>query len=228
MNAAPRPSRLRRARHRAAVSLGQGDFWRRLAQYLVGLVGMGTGLAVMLEAGIGVGPWAVFHEGLARVTPLTFGQALMLAGVVVLGLAWWWTGERPGPGTFVNMLVVGPAVDLVRASGLVPAPDGLPLGTAQFLVGVVVTGLGSGMYITARFGAGPRDGFVLGLSRLLGRSVRRTRTLVELAVLAIGFALGGSVGLGTVLFAASIGPAMQTAIRLFETRPLPAPAPAGD
>lgn len=228
MNAAPRPSRLRRARHRAAASLGQGDFWRRLAQYLVGLVGMGTGLAVMLEAGIGVGPWAVFHEGVARVTPLTFGQALMAAGVVVLALAWWWTGERPGPGTFFNMLVVGPAVDLVRASGLVPAPDGLALGTSQFLVGVAVTGLGSGMYITARFGAGPRDGFVLGLSRLLNRSVRRTRTLVELVVLAIGFALGGSVGLGTVLFAASIGPAMQAAIRLFETRPLPVPAPAGD
>ena len=191
-------------------------FLGRVVQFLLGLTGMGFGLATMLEAGVGVGPWGVFHDGIARVTPLSFGSALMAVGVVVLILAWWWTGERPGPGTFVNMLIVGPSVDLFRASGVLPTPDGLAFGTAQFLLGVAIVGFASGTYITAGFGAGPRDGFVLGLSRLLGGSIRRTRTLLELTVLAIGFLLGGSVGLGTLLFAVAIGPTMQTAIRLFQ------------
>ena len=179
---------------------------------------MGLGLAVMLEAGIGVGPWAVFHEGIARVTPLSFGQALMSAGVVIAGLAWWWTSERPGPGTLVNMLLVGPFVDLFRTVGVVPTQEGLALGTAQFLIGAMIVGTASGLYISARFGAGPRDMFVLGLSRLLGGSVRRTRTAVEVVVLIVGVVLGGSVGLGTVLFALVIGPAMQASLRLFAPR----------
>ncbi len=188
---------------------------------------MGLGLAVMLEAGIGLGPWAVFHEGIARVTPLSFGQALMIVGVVIAALAWWWTSERPGPGTVVNMLLVGPFVDLFRAVGVVPVQDGLTLGTVQFLIGAMIVGISSGLYISARFGAGPRDMFVLGLSRLLGRSVRRTRTAVEVVVLVIGVVLGGSVGLGTVLFALVIGPSMQTSLRLFAPRP-PARAAVGD
>ena len=193
-------------------------FWGRVAQFLAGLAGMGLGLAVMLEAGIGVGPWAVFHEGIARVTPLSFGQALMSAGVVIAALAWWWTSERPGPGTLVNMLLVGPFVDLFRTVGVVPTQEGLALGTAQFLIGAMIVGTASGLYITARFGAGPRDMFVLGLSRLLGGSVRRTRTAVEVVVLIVGVVLGGSVGLGTVLFALVIGPAMQASLRLFAPR----------
>lgn len=212
-SAAPLPETSRRAALRRPV------FWGRVAQFLTGLAGMGMGLAVMLEAGIGLGPWAVFHEGIARVTPLSFGQALMIVGVVIAGLAWWWTGERPGPGTLVNMLLVGPFVDLFRAVGVVPAPDGLALGTAQFLIGAVIVGASSGLYISARFGAGPRDMFVLGLSRLLGGSVRRTRTALEVVVLISGVALGGSVGLGTVLFALVIGPSMQTSLRLFAPRP---------
>lgn len=218
--------RLRPRLHHARATLRRPAFWARFAQYLVGVAGLGLGLAIMLEAGIGVGPWAVFHEGIARVTPLTFGQALMLVGVVVLALAWGWTGERPGPGTFCNMLVVGPSVDLYRLSGIIPEPTGLAAGVPLFLLGVAVTGFASGLYITTRFGAGPRDGFVLGLARLLGGSVRRTRTMLELVVLTIGFLLGGTVGLGTLLFALAIGPVMQTAIRLFT--PGPAVAPAGD
>lgn len=194
-------------------------FWSRVAQFLTGLTGMGLGLAVMLEAGIGVGPWAVFHEGIARVTPLSFGQALMSAGVVIAALAWWWTAERPGPGTVVNMLLVGPFVDLFRAVGAVPTQEGLALGTVQFLVGATIVGTGSGLYISARFGAGPRDMFMLGLSRRIGGSVRRTRTAMEIAVLIVGVMLGGSVGLGTVLFALVIGPAVQASLRLFAPRP---------
>lgn len=186
------------------------------------------GISILLEAGVGLGPWGVFHDGIARVTPLTFGQALMAVGVVVLTLAWLWAGERPGPGSFANMLIVGPAVDLFRASGWIPAQDGLAAGFAQALAGVMVIGLASGMYITTRFGAGPRDSFVLGLARLFGGSIRRTRTIVELVVLAIGIALGGAFGLGTLLFALAIGPSMQTSLRIFRgLRPVPR-AVAGD
>jgi uncharacterized membrane protein YczE len=193
-------------------------FYGRVAQFLAGLAGMGLGIATMLDAGVGVGPWAVFHDGVARVTPLTFGQALMAVGVAVLILAWTWTGERPGPGTFVNMLVVGPTVDLVRASGWLPVQETLLLGTAQALVGVAIIGFASAVYITARFGAGPRDAFMLGLSRRTGWSIRRTRTTLELVVLAIGVALGGSAGLGTVLFAVTIGVSMQASLRLLSSR----------
>lgn len=217
---------LRRLGRDARLSAGSLGFWGRVTQFLLGLTAMGLGLAVMLEAGVGIGPWGVFHQGLARVTPLSFGQALMAVGVLVVSLAWLWTGQRPGPGTFVNMVIVGPWVDVFRTSGLVPAPEAFLPGVAQFLVGLTITGVASGMYITARFGAGPRDGFVLGLSRLLGGSVRRTRTVLEIAVLSAGFLLGGTVGVGTALFAALIGPIMQFALRLFTRLPSPAVRPA--
>lgn len=215
-----RPSPLRR--------LSRPSFLGRLLQYLLGLVGLGLGIATMLEAGIGVGPWGVFHDGLARVTPLTFGQALMAVGVVVLALAWRWTGERPGPGTFVNMLVVGPSVDLFRASGWLPTPETSMLSVGQALLGVALLGLASGAYISTRFGAGPRDAFVLGLARLFGASIRRTRTVLELVVLAVGVGLGGAWGLGTLLFAFTIGPSMQTSLRIFRPRRPLAPAVPGD
>lgn len=214
----------RHARTSARIAndrLRRPAFYGRLVKYAAGLAMMGVGLAVMLEAGIGVGPWAVFHDGIARVTPLTFGQGLVLAGVVIAALAWTTTGERPGPGTVVNMLSIGPVVDAVRASGAVPAPEGLAVGTAQFLVGLAIIGLGTGAYITARFGAGPRDMFMLGLSRRLGIEVRRARTTIEVGVLIIGVALGGAVGLGTVLFAVLIGPVVQATLRLWGPRPVP-------
>lgn len=192
---------------------------RRLLQFPLGIAGMSLGLAVMLEAGIGVGPWAVFHDGIARVTPLTFGQALVLVGVVIGLLAWLWTGERPGPGTLVNMLSVGPLVDLFRSVPAMPTPEVWLAGLVQFLVGLLIVALGTGAYITARFGAGPRDMFMLGLSQKLGFTVRRTRTLIEIVVLACGMLLGGSVGVGTVIFAVAIGPTVQTMLRIFRYQP---------
>jgi uncharacterized membrane protein YczE len=202
------------------------DLARRSVQFLVGVAGMGLGVATMLEANIGVGPWSVFHDGLARVTPLSFGQTVVVVGVGVALLAWRWTGQRPGAGTVLNMLLVGPFIDLFRASGLVPAQDALLPGIVQLLAGVAILGTATGMYIGARFGAGPRDGFVLGLARVLKRSVRQVRTGLELTVLVLGAVLGGSVGLGTLLFALTIGPSMQVSLRLFRQR-APATA-AGD
>ena len=209
-----------RARTRAHTAVRAPSFWGRVLQFNVGLAAMGLGLALLLQAGIGLGPWAAFHEGIALVTGLSFGRALQLVGVVVLALSWWWTGERPGPGTFLNMLVVGPWVDLFAAQAWLPTAPSLAYGIAQFLAGTVLVGLASGLYITADLGAGPRDGFVLGLSRLTRTSVRRSRSLLEATVLVVGFLLGGSVGLGTILFAVLIGPVMQFGIRLFR-RPTP-------
>jgi len=197
----------------------QKSLIRRLPQFALGIAGMSLGLAVMLEAGIGVGPWAVFHDGIARVTPLTFGQALVLVGVFIGALAWFWTGERPGLGTLVNMVSVGPLVDLFRGLPVMPAPEAWPIGLAQFIVGLLIIALATGAYITARFGAGPRDMFMLGLSQKLGFTVRRTRTLIEITVLLCGILLGGSVGLGTVLFAVAIGPTVQTTLRIFRYQP---------
>ncbi|MEX2501358.1 MAG: hypothetical protein WD336_03190 [Trueperaceae bacterium] len=208
------------------AALRDRRFLLRLPQYLAGLVALAAGLAVMLDAGVGVGPWAVFHEGIAVRTPLTFGTALIVVGIVVQAFAWA-AGERPGPGTFLNMVLVGPVVDLFLFSGWVPVQTSLLPGLLQALLGVLLVGFGSGLYITARFGAGPRDGFVLAASRVTGASVRRTRTVLEVVVLLIGALLGGTVGIGTALFALLIGPAMQTAIRLFSRAPVRG-ATAGD
>lgn len=190
-------------------------------QYLMGVTGMALGTAIMLEAGIGVGPWSVFHDGIARVTPLTFGQALLVVGVVVGAMAWTWTGERPGPGTVVNMIVIGPSVDVYRGLAVMPSPDAFLPGVIQFILGLTVLGVATGAYITARFGAGPRDMFMLGLSQKLRWQIRRTRTSMEAIVLLAGVLLGGSVGVGTIAFAVLIGPVVQLAMRLFRYAPSP-------
>lgn len=203
-------ARLLRVRHAVRAPA----FWGRFVQFHLGLMTLGLGLAVMLAAGVGLGPWTVFHEGLSLVTGLSFGRTLQLVGLVVLALAWWWTGQRPGLGTFINMLLVGPWVDVFRA-GWMPAPQAWLPGMTQFLVGLSLVGMGSGLYITAELGAGPRDGFVLGLARKLRRSVRRTRAFLEFTVLALGYLMGGTVGAGTVAFALLIGPLMQFFLRLF-------------
>ena len=195
--------------------LVRASFWGRLLQYQVGLALLGLGIAVMLAAGVGLGPWGVFHEGLSDVSGLTFGRVLQLVGVAVMGIAWALTGQRPGAGTVMNMLLVGPWVDLFGSIGFLPRPESVALSLAEFVGGTVLVGFASGMYISARLGAGPRDGLVLGLARVLGRSVRKTRTGLEVLVLALGFSLGGPVGLGPIVFALLVGPSMQASIRLF-------------
>lgn len=201
--------------HAATRPLTRPSFWGRFLQYQAGVMLLGLGLAVMLEAHVGLGPWGVFHEGLSGVTGLSFGRILQLVGVAVIGIGWWLTGQRPGFGTIVNMLLVGPWVDLFRAQSWLPSTHALLPGVLQFVAGTAVIGLATGLYITAGLGAGPRDGLVLGVARKLEFSIRRARTLLELTVLAAGFLLGGPVGLGTILFAVLVGPAMQLSLWLF-------------
>ena len=201
--------------HRVKKPLASPSFWGRFLRYQVGVALLGLGIAMMLTAGIGLGPWAVFHEGLAGATGLTFGRVLQLVGLLVIGVAWVLTGQRPGLGTVLNMLLVGPWVDAFGALGWLRAPASLPLGFAQFVSGTLLVGFASGMYISARLGAGPRDGLVLGLSRLLHWSVRRTRTGLEALVLVAGVLLGGPVGWGTLVFGVLVGPSMQASLKVF-------------
>jgi uncharacterized membrane protein YczE len=176
---------------------------RRLAQLYVGLVLYGISLGLMLRAQLGLDPWDVLHEGLANRLPLTFGQVVIVIGALVL-LAWIPLRQRPGLGTISNVFVIGFAVDAALA--VLPTPEPMAWRVAFLVSGVVLNSVATAAYIGARLGPGPRDGLMTGLVARTGRSVRLVRTSIELSVLAGGWLLGGTVGVGTVLYAVSIGP----------------------
>ena len=175
---------------------------RRTPRLLAGLALFGVGIGLMVRADLGLAPWDVLHQGVAERTGATIGTVTILTGVVVL-LLWIPLRERPGLGTVLNVLVIGVVVDATLA--VVDEPETMPVRIALLVVGIFVFGPGSGLYIGAGLGPGPRDGLMTGLARR-GTTVRVVRTGIELTVLALGAALGGSVGIGTVLFALSVGP----------------------
>ncbi|MFD3518284.1 YitT family protein [Streptomyces sp. NPDC058657] len=197
---------------------------RRLSQLYVGLALYGVSSAVLVRAGLGLEPWGVLHQGLAERTGLTIGVVSIVVGAAVL-LLWIPIRQRPGLGTVSNVFVVGIAMDGTLA--LIPALHSLTARIALLAFGVVLNGVATGLYIAARFGPGPRDGLMTGLHRLTGRSVRLVRTAIEIAVVATGFLLGGSVGVGTLAYALAIGPLAQFFLRLFAV-PAPAVAPVTD
>ena len=185
----------------------------RLPGLLLGLVVFGLGIALMAQAGLGLGPWEAFHQGIARITGLQLGTVSILLGVPILAL-WWPLGERPGLGTVLNVALIGTATNV--GISLIPAPVELAPQLSMMLGGVVVIGIGSGLYLGADLGPGPRDGLMTGLHHHFGWSIRRARTAVELSVLVLGFLLGGTVGVGTVVFAFGIGPIVQWALGIFD------------
>jgi uncharacterized membrane protein YczE len=193
---------------------------RRLTQLLAGLALYGTSMALQLRATLGVAPWDVFHQGLARHLPLSFGLVTALTGAVVL-LLWLPLRQRPGIGTIANVVVIAVSVDAVLA--LLPAPSGLPARAALLAGGIVLNGVASAAYVGARLGPGPRDGLMTGLAARTGRSIRLVRTGIELTVLAIGWLLGGTVGLGTVAYALAIGPLTQAFLPWFTVDPVTPP-----
>lgn len=198
---------------------------RRLFQLYLGLVLYGGSMALMIRAALGLDPWDVLHEGLTRHLPLTFGQVTIAVGALVL-LAWIPLRQRPGLGTLSNVIVIGLSVDAALA--LLPAPDALPIRVAFLIGGVVLNGVATAAYIGARFGPGPRDGLMTGLVARTGRSVRLVRTSIELTVLASGWLLGGTIGVGTVLYALSIGPLVHLLLPLLtvpELVPTPTSGP---
>ena len=186
---------------------------RRLIQLYVGLALYGASSALLVEAGLGLEPWNVLHQGLAELTGLTIGVVSIVVGAAVL-LLWIPLRQRPGLGTVSNVFVVGIAMDGTLT--LVPDVHSLAVRIPLLLAGILLNGVATGLYISARFGPGPRDGLMTGLHRRTGRSVRLMRTAIELAVVATGFILGGTVGIGTVLYAVSIGPLAQLFLRVFD------------
>lgn len=181
----------------------------RLAQLFLGLVVYGLTMALLVRSGLGLDPWDVFHEGLALRLPLTFGQVVIATGAVVL-LLWIPLRQRPGVGTVANVVVIGLAADAGLA--VLPTPDALGWQLTYLVVGIVGNGIGGALYIGARLGPGPRDGLWLALVDRTGRSVRFWRTTIEITVLVIGFLLGGTVGVGTVAYALTIGQVVQTVL----------------
>jgi uncharacterized membrane protein YczE len=188
---------------------------RRVLQLLVGLVLYGAGCALTVEAGLGVDPWTVFAQGISLHTGIGIGWVTNIVGFLVL-LLWIPLHQRPGVGTFANILLVGTSMQVVL--GLIPPVAGLGLQIAVLMGGILLVALASGLYIGARFGPGPRDGLMTGLHARLGWPIWLCRGGVELSVLAAGWALGGTVGIGTVLFAVLIGPLVHVALPLLDTR----------
>ncbi|MFE7391982.1 YitT family protein [Streptomyces sp. NPDC057582] len=185
---------------------------RRLMQLYVGLALYGASSALMVRAGLGLEPWGVLHQGLAERTGLSIGVVAIIVGAAVL-LLWIPMRQRPGLGTVSNVFAIGLAMDGTLA--LVPELHGLAARIVIMVAGIALNGVATGLYIAARFGPGPRDGLMTGLHRRTGRSVRLVRTAIEVAVVATGFLLGGSLGVGTVLYALSIGPLAQLFLRFF-------------
>jgi uncharacterized membrane protein YczE len=177
---------------------------------LTGLSGYGLSMALFVRAGLGLDPWDVFHQGLAKHTGLTIGGATALVGVVVL-LGWIPLRTRPGVGTVANVIVISVTVDAALA--VLPQPTTLPVRTAMMVGAVVLNAVSTVMYIGAGMGPGPRDGLMTGLVARTGWSVRLVRTGIEVTVLATGWLLGGTVGVGTVVYALGIGPLVQLVLR---------------
>jgi uncharacterized membrane protein YczE len=177
-------------------------FAERLIRLYVGLALFGVSLALMVRANLGLGPWDVFHQGIADRTGLSIGIIVNLTAVVVL-LLWIPLRQRPGLGTLSNVVLVGLFTDATLA--LLATPDNLALRVAMLVAGILSNAVATALYVGAGLGPGPRDGLMTGLAAR-GHSIRLVRTSIEVAVLAIGWLLGGSVGVGTVLYALTIGP----------------------
>ena len=188
-------------------------FLPRLPGLLVGLIAFGIGIALMARSGLGLGPWEAFHQGLGNHLGVPLGTIGIALGIPILAL-WWPLGERPGIGTVLNVVFIGSSTNVGLA--VLPAASGVAAQLAELLAGIAVIAIGSGLYLAADLGPGPRDGLMTGLHHRFGWSIRRARTTVELTVLVLGYLLGGTIGLGTVLFALGIGPLVQVSLAVFD------------
>jgi len=189
-------------------------------QLYVGLLLYGCSSSLLVLARLGLDPWDVFHQGLARHTGIAIGTWVIIVGGAVM-LLWIPLRQRPGVGTVSNAVLIGATMDVVLAH--VGPPHALAWRVACLLGGVFLNGVATGAYIGAGLGPGPRDGVMTGLVARTGGSIRVVRTCIELTVLTTGWLLGGTVGVGTVLYAASIGPLAHVFVPLFSAKPVPEP-----
>jgi uncharacterized membrane protein YczE len=190
--------------------------FQRLVRCVFGLALFGLGISLILQADLGAAPWDVFHTGVSELTGIPVGTVIIITGVALLVL-WIPLREQPGIGTILNAIEIGVVVDLTLP--LIPEPDLLAVRVPMMLSGVVIIAIGSGLYIGSGLGPGPRDGLMTGLARR-GLSIRVARTGIELFVLAVGIALGGSIGIGTAVFAIAIGPLVHVFLPMLTIRPL--------
>jgi uncharacterized membrane protein YczE len=172
-------------------------------------------MALMVESKLGNQPWDVFHQGVARRTGLSIGAVTVVVGVVVL-LLWIPLRQRPGIGTLSNVVVIGLAVD--GALFLLPTPSVLWARASFLVAGVLLCAIATGLYVGARLGPGPRDGLMTGLAAR-GHSIRVVRTLIEVSVVLVGFLLGGTLGIGTLVYALTIGPLVHITLPLLSVKP---------
>lgn len=193
----------------------------RLLQFSFGILLCGISIAMLVRAGLGLGPWDVFHEGGAARTGLSFGTVLVLTGIAVL-LAWIPLRQKPGWGTLLNQLGVGLTADF--GLWLLPETDSLVVNLLLLLGGILLQGIGSAAYIGVGLGPGPRDGLMTGIVARTGWTVRSVRTGIELSALSLGWLLGGTIGFGTLLYAVTIGPVIHVALPWFDWSKRKAPA----
>ena len=191
-------------------------FVERIARCALGLACFGTGIACFVKSEVGVPPWDVFHQGVAERTDLRMGTVIVFTGIALLVL-WIPLRQRPGIGTIMNALEIGLVENL--AEDLLPDTGHIAVRLAYLALGMLLIAGGSGLYIGAELGTGPRDGLMVGINQRFGVSIRLARTIVEVVVMVVGLSLGGTIGVGTFVFAFGIGPLVQTMLGVFKMSP---------
>lgn len=187
----------------------------RIIRLFFGLFLYAVGIVMTINANIGLSPWDVFHEGFSSSVGITMGQASMIVGftIVVLNAVF---GEKIGWGTVANMMFIGMFMDILMLNNLIPIFDSIVLKVVMMISGLLVIGAASYYYISAGFGAGPRDGLMIALTKKTHKSVRFIRSCIEIAVVVVGYMLGGTLGLGTLIMAFMMGPAVQFMFKVFK------------
>lgn len=201
-------------------------FSKAFAMLMVGLMFFALAMALSLKCNLGASSWAVFHDGIAIQTPLSFGQGTILVGIIMIFVSWAF-GVRPGLGTFMNMAMVGVWIDVILWADIIPEAQNYVVRVLMLLAAIILLGFGSALYIKPGFGAGPRDSFMLALVRLTNIRVSVIRWAIEVTVVILGILMGGDFGVGTIIFAILIGPVVEFWFNVFNIRtrrPQPAPA----
>jgi uncharacterized protein len=187
----------------------------RITRLFFGLFLYATGIVMTINANIGLSPWDVFHEGFSNSVGITMGQASMLAGftIIVLNTIF---GEKVGWGTVANMVFIGIFMDILMINNIIPIFENLVLKIIMMILGLLVIGTASYFYISAGLGAGPRDGLMIALTKKTNKSVRFIRSCIEITVVIVGYVLGGTLGIGTLIMAFMMGPAVQFMFKIFK------------
>lgn len=183
------------------------DWWvgaKRFSVFMTGLFLISLGVAFMVNGALGVAPWDVFHLGVEKYIPLTLGQVMQVAGLTLIVISCF-MGVKPNLGTILNMIFIGVFFDLIVLLGFTYSPEGIVMRILFFCIGTFIYGFGTGMYISADWGPGPRDSLMVALNQKTGVRIAYVRGGIEITVLAIGFLLGGPIGIGTVGFSLFIG-----------------------